>query len=468
VPGATEVDFATPVEKSLKPISRVSSSSPVVSLLSLSLGTGKLASGSSEDTDSVHEYSSIGGDSDCLAATVTSGDEPSPLPTMDCPLNLADEMAKNALALHDAQMEIERDGPISQTGNGTPCTKVGLQDFELLSVVGQGAFGKVFQVRHKATDKVYALKVMRKEKILQKDHSEYVRSERDVLTSVQHPFIVTLRFSFQTPSKLYLVLDFINGGHLFYNLFRQGVFSEGVARLYCAEMVLALSYLHSNNIMHRDLKPENVLLDSEGHIKLTDFGLAKGNVEGDNERSNSFIGTMEYMAPEIVDGKGHTKGVDWWSTGVLLYEMLCGLPPFRAKSRNALQQQILTAKPKYPKFLSSDALNLLKGLLTRDPLKRLGCGPNGAEDIKKHPFFKTINWVKLERGEVQSTFKPTVKCSMSVENFDKIWTDQKPEDSPCGTPSASADAMFRGFTYVQPSYLLGLNLDNKMASPEEN
>ncbi|KAL6753068.1 kinase-like domain-containing protein [Haematococcus lacustris] len=335
----------------------------------------------------------------------------------------------------------------------TQDSKIGPQDFEMLRVVGQGAFGKVFQVLHKASHQVFAMKVMRKERILQKDHSEYVRAERDLLTAVVHPYIVTLRFSFQTPTKLYLVLDFINGGHLFYSLYREGVFSEDVARLYCAEIVSALSYLHSIGIMHRDLKPENVLLDNEGHVRLTDFGLAKGNMDVEGARSNSFIGTMEYMAPEIIEAKGHTKSVDWWSTGILLYEMLCGVPPFRAKSRQALQQQILSAKVKFPKFLSSEAQNLLKGLLTRDTAKRLGAGPGGSDAIRKHPFFKSINWARLEARQLPSKFVPEVSCSRCVNNFDKLWTDQPAEDSPCGTPSAAHHDAFQGYTYVAPSFL---------------
>jgi p70 ribosomal S6 kinase len=234
---------------------------------------------------------------------------------------------------------------------------VGLEDFEVMKVVGQGAFGKVFQVRKKGGSEVYAMKVMRKDKIMEKNHAEYMKAERDILTKIDHPFIVQLRYSFQTKYRLYLVLDFMNGGHLFFQLYHQGLFREDLARVYAAEIVSAVSHLHMNGIMHRDLKPENILLDADGHVLLTDFGLAKEFEE--NKRSNSLCGTVEYMAPEIVLGKGHDKAADWWSVGILLFEMLTGKPPFVGK-RDKIQQKIIKDKLKLPAYLTSEAHSLLK------------------------------------------------------------------------------------------------------------
>lgn len=325
--------------------------------------------------------------------------------------------------------------------------KLGPQDFELLRVVGQGAFGKVFQVRRKGTNVIYAMKVMKKDKIITGNHVDYMKAERDILTKIVHPFIVQLRYSFQTKSKLYLILDFINGGHLFFQLYRQGLFSEELARVYAAEIVSAVSHLHKNGIIHRDLKPENILLDAEGHVMLTDFGLAKEVSE--SMRSNSMCGTTEYMAPEIILSKGHDKAADWWSVGILLFEMLTGQPPYTNNNRQKLQEKIIKEKIKLPSYLTSEVHSLLKGLLQKDPSKRLGSGVNGSDEIKRHKWFKVINWRKLEAREIQPNFRPNVSGKDCIANFDERWTAMPPQDSPASTPKDGA--YFQGYTYVAPN-----------------
>jgi len=331
-----------------------------------------------------------------------------------------------------------------------------LDDFDILCVLGQGAFGKVFQVRRKDDGKVFAMKVMRKDHIIERDHAEYIRTEKAIMTRVVHPYIVTLKGSFQTDHKLYLILDFVNGGHLFFQLRKQGTFSEDLCRLYAAELVLALAHLHSMDIVHRDLKPENVLLDNEGHIRVTDFGLAKPIKTG--QRSNSLIGTMEYMAPEILKASGHGKEVDWWSLGVLVFEMLTGLPPFQASANEALKKKVLTQKVKMPAFISKDARSLLTGLLTRDPDKRLGFGPSGAKEIMAHPFFKGVNWNALLARQIPSPFTPQIANSLSVENFSQEFTSLPPQDSPGTTPTDNKPTLgkedpFLGFSYTAPAFL---------------
>ncbi|XP_039136175.1 serine/threonine-protein kinase AtPK2/AtPK19-like [Dioscorea cayenensis subsp. rotundata] len=368
------------------------------------------------------------------------------------------------LMLHESEDSLELiecandEGEVEQEDSSICTTQedvsegvVGLDHFEVLKVVGQGAFGKVFQVRKKGSSDIYAMKVMRKDKIMEKNHSDYMKAERDILTKVDHPFIVPLRYSFQTKYRLYLVLDFVNGGHLFFQLYRHGLFREELARVYAAEIVSAVSHLHANGIMHRDLKPENILLDADGHAMLTDFGLAKEFEE--NTRSNSMCGTVEYMAPEIVLGKGHDKAADWWSVGVLLFEMLTGKPPFTGGNRDKIQQKIVKDKIKLPPFLSSEAHSLLKGLLQKESSKRLGSGPGGSDEIKNHKWFKSINWRKLNAREIQPSFRPNVTGKNCIVNIDECWTNMTLVDSPVSTPVAG-DSNFTGFTYVRPSPFL--------------
>ncbi|KAL8118272.1 serine/threonine-protein kinase AtPK2/AtPK19-like [Apium graveolens] len=332
-------------------------------------------------------------------------------------------------------------------------SKIGPGDFEILRLVGKGSFGKVFQVRRKDRigedfgDGILAMKVMRKDTIIKNNHVDYMNAERNILTKVVHPFIVPLRYSFQTKSKLYLILDFINGGHLFYHLYRQRMFSEDQAILYTAEIVSAVSHLHNSGIVHRDLKPENILMDADGHVMLTDFGLAKEIDE--SSRSNSMCGTTEYMAPEILLSKGHNKDADWWSVGILLYEMLNGKPPYTHANRKKLQERIINEKMKLPPHLTTDAHSLLKGLLQKDPTKRLGSGPRGGDEIKGHKWFRTVNWKKLEAKELIPKFKPDVSGKDCTANFDSCWTAMPADDSPAPTPTAGAH--FHGYTYVAPN-----------------
>ncbi|CAO2820793.1 unnamed protein product [Amaranthus hypochondriacus] len=310
---------------------------------------------------------------------------------------------------------------------------IGVNDFEVLKVVGKGGFAKVYQVKKKGSiDEIYAMKVIRKDKIIQKDHVHYINLEREILSKVDHPFITKLIYSFQTKYRLYLVMDFVNGGELLYQLDQHGLFKEDLGRLYAAEIVSAIAYLHDKGIMHRDLKPENVLLGSDGHVMLTDFGLAKQF--DDTTRTNSMVGTIEYIAPEIILGKGHSKAVDWWSVGILIYEMLSGELPFTCRDKYKLQKKIINDKMKLPKFLSREAHSLLKGLLQKEPSKRLGSGANGADEIRRHRWFKGINWKKLERREIEPSFKPIVGGKECVVNIDEEITNMPILDSPATTP----------------------------------
>ncbi|KAF8397944.1 hypothetical protein HHK36_016870 [Tetracentron sinense] len=324
---------------------------------------------------------------------------------------------------------------------------VGLDNFEVMKVVGQGGFGKVFQVRKRDTSEIYAMKVMPKDKIIEKNQWEFMKSERDILTKVNHPFIVQLRYSFQTKYRLYLVLDFVNGGDLFFQLHHQGLFREDLARIYTAEIVSAVSYLHANGIMHRDLKPNNIILDADGHAMLTDFGLAKQFK--DDTRSKTMCGTGEYMSPEVVLGNGYDKATDWWSVGIMLFEMLTGYLPFIGSNQQKIQHKIINEKAKLPAFLTREAHSLLKGLLQKEASKRLGGGPSGSEEIKRHEWFRPINWKKLEAREIKPSFCPQVTGKQCIANFEGCLTNMPLLDSPAGSPKAN-DRLFKGFTYVHP------------------
>lgn len=285
--------------------------------------------------------------------------------------------------------------------------KMGIDDFELLKVVGKGSFGKVMQVRKKDTKRVYAMKTIRKAKIIARSEVTHTLAERSVLAQINNPFIVPLKFSFQSPEKLYFVLAFVNGGELFYYLSKYGKFDINRSRFYTAELLCALECLHGFNVIYRDLKPENILLDYQGHIALCDFGLCKLEMK-DEDSTNTFCGTPEYLAPELLHGDGYNKTVDWWTLGVLLYEMLTGLPPFYDSNTNEMYRKILSQPLHFPEgnVVPPVARDLLTKLLNRDPEKRLGV--NGAEEIKAHPFFEAIDWRKLLQRKYEPVFKPNV------------------------------------------------------------
>ncbi|XP_072907203.1 ribosomal protein S6 kinase alpha-2 isoform X2 [Hemitrygon akajei] len=321
--------------------------------------------------------------------------------------------------------------------------------FELLKVLGQGSYGKVFLVKKiKGSDagQLYAMKVLKKATLKVRDR---VRSkmERDILAEVNHPFIVKLHYAFQTEGKLYLILDFLRGGDLFTRLSKEVMFTEEDVKFYLAELALALDHLHGLGIIYRDLKPENVLLDEDGHIKITDFGLSKEAVDHD-KRAYSFCGTIEYMAPEVVNRRGHTQSADWWSFGVLMFEMLTGSLPFQGKDRKETMALILKAKLGMPQFLSPEAQSLLRALFKRNPCNRLGAGPDGVEEIKRHCFFATIDWNILYRKEIKPPFKPAVGRPEDTFHFDPEFTSRTPTDSPGVPPSANAHQLFRGFSFV--------------------
>jgi hypothetical protein len=307
-----------------------------------------------------------------------------------------------------------------------PKRKINLDSFHIIKVIGKGSFGKVFLVREKSTNIPYALKVLKKEYIIKKNQVEHTLTERSVLGLIHHPFIVGLNMAFQTSDKLFFVLDYCSGGELFFHLGKIGRFSEERAKFYAAQIILALEYVHSLDIIYRDLKPENVLLDASGNVRLTDFGLSKEGVSNHSTGAFSFCGTPEYIAPEVLLRQGHGRAVDWWSLGALLYEMISGLPPFYSRNRETMFEKIMKADLAFPPFMSETAKDLLSKFLIRDPKLRLGSGERDAIEVKEHTFFKDIDWDGLYHGRVVAPWTPAVVGSVDTSQFDQEFTSMNP------------------------------------------
>lgn len=323
-----------------------------------------------------------------------------------------------------------------------------LDDFECLKVLGKGSYGKVMLVKKKdGGDTVFAMKMLKKEHVLKRNQVEHTKTERSVLEAVNHPFIVKLHYAFQTPTKLYLVLEYCAGGELFFHLSRAGRFSEGRCRFYAAEICMAIAYLHSLDIIYRDLKPENLLLDIDGHTKVTDFGLSKEGI-ADNFSAKTLCGTPEYLAPEILAKGGHGKAVDWYSFGALIYEMLTGLPPFYTRDREKLFERIKRGELAYPSYITASAKGLLQQLICRDPEKRLGGRePKFGLEVQEHEFFSPINWDDCYGRRLTPPFKPSVSKDGDVKYFEKEFTNQAAVNSGVADHNLKDVMHFDGFTH---------------------
>eukprot|EP01133_Synstelium_polycarpum_P019096 gene19096-22869_t len=275
-----------------------------------------------------------------------------------------------------------------------------------------------FKFRKVDTGRLYAMKVVKKAKCLDLNAVQHTFTERKLLKKYYHPFIVGLKYSFQTQDSLCMVLDYIGGGELFYHINERETFSEETARFYISQIMLAIGFLHEHGVIYRDLKLENLLMDLDGNLCLVDFGLAKENAK-EGMPTYTMCGSPEYMAPETINGTGYGKSVDWWALGTLFYEMVIGLPPFYSEDPHEMTKLILTAPLKFPSnILSKNAISLISMLLNRDPQKRLGSGESDVEEIKSHPFFKSLNWTKVLNKEVDPPFKPHLNGPMDLSYFD--------------------------------------------------
>ncbi|KAI9800517.1 MAG: hypothetical protein M1825_004065 [Sarcosagium campestre] len=348
----------------------------------------------------------------------------------------------------------------------TASRKMTAVDFEPLRCLGKGTYGTVLLVKQRSTGRLFAQKQLRKASlVIHKKLVEQTKTERSILESVnRHPFVVKLFYAFQDHEKLYLILEYAQGGELFTHLAAERMFTEEVASFYMAEMILALDHLHRNiGVVYRDLKPENCLLDSEGHLLLTDFGLSKVAV-GDDDHCRSILGTIEYMAPEVILGKKYGFAVDWWSLGALGFDLLTGSPPFQANNHAKMLDKITHQKLTLPYFLGPDAKDLLTRLLRKEPAKRLGsCMPRDLDTLRKHRFFRKIDWAALERRALTPPILPLITDPELAENFAGEFTDLAlspvlgtafPAQTPIFSPSNPDGNPFGGFSFVASSSLL--------------
>ena len=311
-----------------------------------------------------------------------------------------------------------------------PDSKVGPKDFLAICSLGRGSFGHVYLVEKKDTGENYALKVLSKEKIIEKGLERYAYTERNILMKINHPFIVRLHYAFQTAEKLALVMDYCPNGDLSRILQREKKLSEEKARFYIIEIILGLQELHRNNIIFRDLKPDNILIDEIGHIKITDFGLSKENMKN-GKLAKSFCGTAVYFAPEMLNREGHTKSIDWYVLGALLYEMLNGRPPFYSPDREKLYHNIRKANLDLDFDISEEAKDLLSQLLNKNPKKRLGSSKLDAEEIKAHRFFKGVDWNSFLAKKVDPPpFNPIARIKKKISLFSVYGSLEDTNDKP--------------------------------------
>ncbi|XP_018409263.1 PREDICTED: protein kinase C iota type isoform X2 [Nanorana parkeri] len=367
---------------------------------------------------------------------------------------------------HRSQDNMDQDGEEKEARNsresGKPPSSLGLQDFDLLRVIGRGSYAKVLLVRLKKTERIYAMKVVKKELVNDDEDIDWVQTEKHVFEQASnHPFLVGLHSCFQTESRLFFVIEYVNGGDLMFHMQRQRKLPEEHARFYSAEISLALNYLHERGIIYRDLKLDNVLLDSEGHIKLTDYGMCKEGLRP-GDTTSTFCGTPNYIAPEILRGEDYGFSVDWWALGVLMFEMMAGRSPFDIvgstdnpdqNTEDFLFQVILEKQIRIPRSLSVKAASVLKSFLNKEPKDRLGCHPQtGFADIQGHQFFRNVDWDLMEQKQVVPPFKPNICGEYGLDNFDAQFTNEPVQLTPDDEDAVRKidQSEFEGFEYINP------------------
>ncbi|XP_043959785.1 protein kinase C epsilon type isoform X2 [Gambusia affinis] len=400
-----------------------------------------------------------------LSQTEDNSFSQSAVPTSSSEPDMAELTSlQESLSLEEQTAQLTSSSPTNSSPSSSPAAREKghtqrrtLEDFNFIKVLGKGSFGKVMLGELKGTDEVFAVKVLKKDVILQDDDVDCTMTEKRILALARcHPYLTQLYCCFQTRDRLFFVMEYVNGGDLMFQIQRSRKFDEPRSRFYAAEVTSALMFLHRNGVIYRDLKLDNILLDAEGHCKLADFGMCKeGIING--VTTTTFCGTPDYIAPEILQELEYGASVDWWALGVLMYEMMAGQPPFEADNEDELFESILHDDVLYPVWLSKEAVSILRSFMTKNPVKRLGCVvTQGCEEaIKTHSFFREIDWVLLEQRKVKPPFKPRIKTKRDVNNFDQDFTKEDPVLTPTNEAIIQQIKQdeFKDFSYSAPEEL---------------
>ena len=373
-----------------------------------------------------------------------------------------DEGNKDNSITDDNDQKIDNED-VEKGPERTSGKKLCYDDFIPLKLLGTGSFGRVLLVRKKSNKKLYAMKILLKSFIKQRHQEEHTKTERDLMVSINCPFVMNINYAFQDEIQLYLITDFMQGGDMFFHLHEKGSFQRETTKFYLIELVLALESLHKHNMIYRDLKPENILMDSEGHIKITDFGLSK-ILPDMNDKTFTLCGTPQYIAPELLYRQGYTKAIDWWSLGCVFYEMLTGCLPFSIPRGGKISHKIFEAPIRITKNINKIEEDLLKRLLCVDPKNRIGNGTRDAEEVKEHPYFQGVKWDEYVKKKIKVPFKPQLKNDLDLSYFDRAFTDE-PVDTKQMVPRSRVQSDYYGFTYYGNSQQTDIN---KLAPRNEN
>lgn len=375
--------------------------------------------------------------------------------------------------------DLQDSGELVNLLQGNDDEKVTLDHFQLLAVLGRGGFGKVMQVRHIPTDKIYAMKILKKSELRRRRQIERTQTERTILAAVKHPFIVCLHYAFQNSQKLYMVMDFVQGGDFFTVMRKFRRLPEDWVRVYVAEIAMALQHLHDIQIVYRDLKPENILLCGDGHIKLTDFGLSRyfetrppapeDMVEDSGDTSDmitrSFCGTEQYMSPEMLLQQGHNYRMDWWCLGLLMHEMISAKHPFHGASHYDTLRNMVTKQPNIDSRLTKEAVLVVRSFLIKVPRARLCC-TTGINELKDLAFFNGLDWVALQEKRIEMPYKPALKDSVDITSFETVFTREAPVDSVSDANSNEKSKGGKGI--LGTIFGIGKTDTNAVAAPDQD